>query len=113
MIAVSIVSRSATDFTPSYRTVSPEIQSTPGPWPSQRSAKPITSPTIGPDSGGPCRHGVAVTWIDGLPGSDSVVTSQSCRPRVDPPSRLAPDAVVTTTPALSSSSRPVASRLSS
>ena len=30
-------------------------------WPSQARAKPITSPTIGRLSGGPWRHGVAVT----------------------------------------------------
>jgi AraC-like DNA-binding protein len=36
-------------------------------WPSHRSAKPTTSPTIDPESGGPCRHGVAVTSIGGRP----------------------------------------------
>src|SRR6201999_2424339 len=62
-----------------YSTVSPEIHSTPPVWSGQDSAKPITSPTIGWLSGGPWRHGVAVTSIGGL--------ASASRTRVPPPAR--------------------------
>jgi hypothetical protein len=46
------------------------------------------------------------------PGTSSRMTSQGDSPRAPFPSRFAPDAVVTTTPADGSSARPAASRLS-
>ena len=81
--------------------------------PSWISVKPITSPTIGWLSGGPWRHGVAITSIGDRPGASSRVPSHALRPRAVPPRRFAPAAVVTTTPAPGSSARPAASRLSS
>jgi hypothetical protein len=47
------------------------------------------------------------------PGTSSRMTSQGDSPRAPFPSRFAPDAVVTTTPADGSSARPATSRLSS
>ena len=73
----------------------------------------MTSPTIGRLSGGPCRHGVAVTSIEVLPGASSQVLCQNPRPRTSPSSRAAPDSVVTIVPAPGSSARPAGSRLSS
>ena len=59
--ATSTWSRSATSRTPSNSTVSPEIHSDVLALPCSARPNPITSPTIGWLSGGPCRHGVATT----------------------------------------------------
>src|SRR5215207_3518825 len=63
-------------------------------------------------SGGPWRQGVAVTSMIGFPGASSRVVAHGWRPRALPPSRLAPAAVVRTTPAAGSRARPAVSRLS-
>ena len=73
----------------------------------------MTSPASGRLNGGPWRQGVAVTSIGVRPGASSRVLSHAFSPRAPPPSRRAPDAVVTTTPAEGSSVRPAGSRLSS
>ena len=76
--------------------MSPEIQSCAVAWPSQASANPVTSPTIGLLSGGPWRQGVPVTVMGGLPSCSSVVVSYSPSPTAPPPSRPAPATVVIT-----------------
>ena len=93
--AMSTSRRSATSRTPSYSTVSPEIQSTPCSWPSQRSAKPITSPTIGVAQ----RRAVTARRGGDLDRRPARLLRASCvahgsSPRALPPSRFAPDAVV-------------------
>ena len=50
-------------------------------WPSQRSANPITSPTIGRLSGGPCRHGRGGDLDRGRPAPRARVVSHGSRPR--------------------------------
>src|SRR5215207_9003463 len=49
--------------------------------------------------------GGAVTWMVGCPGASSGVVAQGWRPRVLPPSRLAPAVVVRTAPAAGSRER--------
>jgi hypothetical protein len=67
---------------------------------------------IGRLSGGPCRHGVAVISIDGLPGASRTWVAQGSRPTALPPSEAAPTVVVTTVPADGSMALPRSSRLS-
>ena len=72
----------------------------------------MTSPVISRLAGGPCRHGVAMTSIVGRPGASRRVVGPRRHPIALPPSRFAPDSVVSTTPADGSSARPASSRLS-
>ena len=65
-----------------------------------------TSPAIGRLTGGPWRHGVAVTSIGVAPAHRAASSAQGSSPRALPPSRFAPETVVTTTPADGSSARP-------
>ena len=97
-MAVPTWIRRAMSRTPRCRTVSPEIHSAPCCCPGQVSAKPMTSPTMRCDPGGPWRHGVAVTVIVGRPGAWSRVVSQSRMPCASCPRRPAPDVVVRTVP---------------